>query len=40
MNERSGGTVHSLAGVVQSGRVRDLANPHLLLPGVSCLCVR
>jgi len=29
----SGGTVHSLAGVVQSGRLRELGNPYLLLPG-------
>ena len=31
----SGGTVHSLAGVVASGRIRDLTNPYLLLSGVS-----
>ncbi|GAB5031466.1 saccharopine dehydrogenase [Nannochloropsis oceanica] len=29
----SGGTVHSLAGVLQSGRLRDMGNPYLLLSG-------
>lgn len=38
MNHCSGGTVHSLAGVVKSGRVQDLMNPYVLLPGVrACL---
>ncbi len=29
----SGGTVHSLAGVVKDRRLKDLANPYVLLPG-------
>ena len=36
----SGGTVHSLAGVVKSGRLRDIWNPYVLLPEVrSSVCL-